>query len=530
MSGKKKGANSITGTGSIGEIIRACIYALCTLGIVLCLNAGCNAVYQTFKSRYAYLAFVFFMVMLWTMQRIRLFNWQSLAVTVPFLVYEIFYVSDFISSTEYYPSLIFAGIAVWMALMLIVDMLVTGRYRRMSKSNRWLFASFAVVVIALLVNRSGRTVPIAYCAVFLLYMIDIGKEEWEIVLRGVLFGLFLSMIAVTVLSFALNPLSRRAYVDDGSGFDAAGRWYGYFLNIGDFGQFLGLMLVVAVFALFLSKKNYGRKSVWYIVSMLWIVLTLVLAALNATRTFTAGLIFTVLVYFIFGVKKNNARKMIIKGSVIFGVIVVFLIAGYFVLHKISTMNIEPDDIEVMMGQAPFKYMSGFRVILDRIYKVKTGFSADPDHISSDRALGVLDALSSYRISIISKFLENTGWTGQEAPGFQVGDYFAYVAHNQYVQMVYEYGYLTGIAYIALVIAMQIVSIVRYIKSGRKFMYLLPMLLIAMTLGIWTGEGSTLFFPLTFFMFFFAHGLMQDAGADAAATSKKQSEVKQSKVK
>ena len=116
----------------------------------------------------------------------------------------------------------------------------------------------------------------------------------------------------------------------------------------------------------------------------------------------------------------------------------------------------------------------------------------PDSLGS-----FLNTLSSNRLGICYEFLVRCTWKGSAGGGLFYGNYYAFNSHNQYIQALYDHGFLAGGFQILFALYAWVRSIVYKLKCTTPLHYL-PMILITMMLGIWMGEQSTIHYPMTFF--------------------------------
>ena len=117
-------------------------------------------------------------------------------------------------------------------------------------------------------------------------------------------------------------------------------------------------------------------------------------------------------------------------------------------------------------------------------------------------VSAIDLYSSGRITIIKAFSEYFNFNGNPSMYLEVDGYYAFSAHNNYTQVLVDYGYSAATAYFVLVAWSLGYSIKRFLLRGRKAVDMIPMLWIAMCLGLWIGEACWIVFPATFFMLVF----------------------------
>ena len=481
----------------IFELIRVGLYTFCFIGLIVHFNEQENVVFETEKALQRDIALLFFAVILLILQQVKWLNWQSLVVTVAFAPAAVFNVLRFSGSGDLLVPGILEQIALWLELMLITDMVVTKRVRRFKHLNSGLLLFLGAMIVLLFTFRApGFAVPNAYPLFILLCLIPVNRDEWSRLLSGLLNAGVLCFIQAIIVSQAVNPIN----FSNGD----VGRWYGYFLNIGTFGQYLGVQTVLAVCSLVRTKNRHGRLNPMYFLSILWILCAVVVAVINGVSNYIVGLSFLLLTLFVFGFgkKKANAGKgILLRGLICLLLIVAGAVGLLFLVNYLST-GYDRDKLIQFAMQTPLKYFpAGVEVLafkLEVVHQFKSilfhGMSITATFIKSP-LLMFLNTLGAGRLFIWREYLNHTSFMGNSG-GEIVADYFALTAHNEYIQLLYEFGFFAGAVCIIFYIASFIASIVNYVKE-RSDIFFMPMAFMAMMLGMWTGEMSNIFFVLTF---------------------------------
>ncbi len=342
----------------------------------------------------------------------------------------------------------------------------------------------------------NSAVAVNYTLILLFLLIPLSGTEWNRIVRGVLTGGGFTFLAVVILSAILNPLQ------------PGERWYGYFLNIGAFGEFLGLMTSFCVIALFLAKEKYGRKSLPYVLAWVCLALVIVTESFNGTTTYLAGLILLIAVLFVFGNKKTGFQNLYVRICAMALVVmlgaILFLFATQFAASSIGLK----ERLDSSSGGIALKAaMSGVYKIVEKMAHFRDIINgARADYIQSSAGTFLL-TMSSRRIGIFEKYLEHTSF-GTNSGGVWHKGYFAMGAHNQFIQTLYEHGFLIGGLNILVFVGAWCLAIAGYVRQKSKT-YFVPMVALTMMLGIWIGEVASINYPITFFSLLLAYPIFAE---------------------
>ena len=482
----------------IFQLIRVFLYTVGFVGIILHLNEFDNMTFQSLKDRQSNYGMFFFMLILLTMQRVRFINWQSLAVTIIYAPLAWLRIRSVMGAADLLPGTVLSQITFWMALMVITDMVVTGRVRKFKEMNAWLAVFFALMVGALMLSRESRGWPVMYLYFLLLVFVPVEEEEWGRVFGSLLNAGVISFALVTLLSFKLNPhfmvevVESEDVIEPGKG----GRWYGYFLNIGTFGQFCGMQIVLAFLSIIRSKDKFGRFGIMYAASIVWLGAACFLGYLNGTDNLILASVFTLIIILVFGFKKTKFPHLAIRILLAIGLIGLL---GFFVvdgINKIASVGFEPAQVRLMIDKTPLRL---FPAASDYILAKITNFHnlKNPETAFIDNPIKMfLNYIGSHRPAIWRLFIEQFTFKGTAGTGLTYRSYFAFNAHNQYIQVLYEQGILSGGLNILFFVVTWLICVVGYVKT-KKEIFFAPTIYSAMMFGMWMGEGSSVCFSLTF---------------------------------
>ena len=481
----------------IWEIVQFALYVVCFIGIILHGNEYDNQIFQMGREKQGAILLIFFFLLLFSIQRIRLINIPSLVMTIVFAAAAVPQIIQYAGASELITVSVLNQIYIWMAFLLIVDMAYTGRVRKMKNLSVGMFLFFAAVVVFFMTYRLGRAEPVAYVCFILLYLIPANEKDIKKLLTALVSAGLLSFIIVAIVSCLTNPF----WVNEASFMLAnpgqAGRWYGYFLNIGSFGQYLGFCFAMAVVMIAVLKEFFPKKPYLYVIPSLWIAGILFFAVLNGTRNLLIGIGMTMIVYLVFGWKKTKFPHLFIRCMV-----ALLLLTGIGILVKIGIFYVFSENFDSVklldnLMKTPLKYFpAGAEYFVAKLVRVNDKAKWDTEFFKANTFLRFLDIFSSYRVTIWVNYLMNSTFTGSSEYGYMSVDYFVYNAHNEYVQIINQYGFLGGGLQILYCVSMWIVSIVKYVKN-KKVIGFAAMIVSTMMLAMWWGEISRIYYPLTF---------------------------------
>lgn len=511
----------------IFQLIRVFLYTVGFVGIIIHLNEFDNMTFQTLKDRQSSYGMLFFMLILLTMQRVRFINWQSLVVTVLYAPVAYFRVQSVMGSSDLLPGTVISQITFWMVLMVITDMVVTGRVRKLKEMNIWLFGMMALMVGLLIFYRQSRGWPINYAYFLLLCFIPVDEDEWGRIFGSLLNAGVISFALVTILSFKMNPHFMVEAVQSDELYEPGkgGRWYGYFLNIGTFGQFCGLQIVLAFLSIIRSKDKFGRFGIMYAASFIWLAAACFLGYLCGTDNLFLGVIVTVIIILVFGFKKTKFPHLAIRILLAIGLVCLLGFLAVDGINRIASVGFDSAKVRAMLNNTPLRlFPAASNTIVNKITAFNNMSNPYTDYIT-DPVKMFLNYLGSSRPAICRVFIDNFTFKGTDSQGLMYRSYFAFNAHNQYIQVLYEQGILSGGLNILFYLIGWLTCVVGYVKT-KKEMFFVPTILVPMTLAMWMGEGSSICFALTFIGFFvMMPAVMNHIGVLAAVKEESEEETK-----
>lgn len=480
----------------VKEFVVFVLGVICLAMTNIFLINGQNEIYQTLKDIQYAKAFFMLAAFMFVVQRVRLINWQSLVVSCIYWPFGYMYRE---SRAVYGPDIFnrdkVVVFVVWLFLLIVVDMIVYKKYTPLEKFNKGSLGFFALMAFFLVFFRNGRNHPIILLMAFIFYLIPMNLEKWKQVVNWLCYGHFVAFVIMIRRSLVNNP-----EVDPNMG-----RWYGDFLNIGDFGLFLGAVIATVLYQLYRTKKEKGRKNVEYIFWMVALAVTVWAVLRVSTITCLIGILFICLMGFVV-VRKNAAVLNSLFRFVLVTVgLVIIGIVGFLALKGLSNMDLEYWNRQMLEGNVIIKPFANLVARAHYMFDETRTFS-NSTAFEPGTIINYLDLFTSGRLSIIKVFSEKYNIVGNPSIGMQVGWYFAYNTHNTYAQTIYDYGYVGGGLYLAFLVYCTVASAVKFIKEKQIFT-VFGCVWMAMLLGVMNGESAFMYFPIIVMTFLVIYPIM-----------------------
>lgn len=450
---------------NVPDWLHIVLYSIFFAGAFLLFAESVNARFQIMEKVYVCFGLAFFALILWVMQKVKLFNWQSLLLTIAFGVYAYFYIKIDGQGGEN-RLLVFSELSYrYLIMILLADIAITRRIRTNQKFIPWAFALLCVTSVLTFVNNGSALAPLVNVFVIAACFLPVGAKEWNKVTEGMFFGGLIAFIIFTIFSYVGDPL----IIERGD----------YYYSRPDVASFLGLALVLAVFGLIFFKEKHGRFSFPYNLSIAWIIGIAVLAYAKNAFGFLPGIVLAGMLLIIFGVKKYDAKSVLIRVAIAIGACVL-VAAGTFVYIRFLTPN-PPSSFGGVVKNA-----TGNRIELWDSVKIMMNWYTHPISPDGD------------------------------------GIYFLNM-RMQYLSYLYEYGIIIGVLNILLMLVMGVTSIIQYVKTGRS-RFLLAMIAIFMLLGVWFNANTGMTAPLGFAALLSIYPLVVDVKGGKKRVKKSKAEA------
>ncbi len=475
-------------------IIHLVLYVLCFSGITLCMAEYGNSRTTELEVFYSRFAMIFFIAILWTLQRVRLFNWQSLLLSLAFAPYAVFY-SMMEGKTDVYVMLIVVELITrWMILMLLADIAIAKRIRLNQKFTSWAFAILSITAVFSLMNGNGGFAPIALLYFIILCFIPVSLKEWEKFTDCLIYtGIFL-FVLMTVFSFTGNPMALLPR--------------DYYMLVDDLGQFYGFCIGLAAFGMVRFAKKYGRISFSYFLCAAWLIASVVMVLYKGTTGIFLGILLMCLVLFLFGPKMGKFPLSLIRPAIALLVLIGMVVGIGVFANMVIQDSFDTVAFAEGVSKSPLTLFANFAEdITGKVEMVHRGSGGYGDIIKPKTIGAFLNVFMDSRIGIFFETIGALNWDGHVLVGVYA-DSFVMATKNQYIQYLYEFGYFGGALNILLYVSLWVASVVQYIRHHKE-RFLLPMLLGAMMLGTWVNVSSGIFYPLVFFFLLSAYPVLVD---------------------
>lgn len=438
--------------------------------------------FQAYKDVAVYKSWISFAVVLMILSKINIFKIRYLFSLIIYAPCYIFRIVGRGESTDLIRIDVYKGVFQLLVIWIFLDLLAKNEFTTRKISKIFLFIFLTLSCFAMYYSN-GQMEPIGLVVLFgLFFAQNINKEEWENFCLRICDGFFLATVYIDAKSLIFYPIN-------------SNRYYGCFVNIGPFGMFHGCLLVLSIFGIGYIWKKYGWKHFMFFGGVVWMVFTIFMSYLINTRTLMIGQVFALLVIYLFMRKRIDKKSIIIRSTLVLSIFVVGVIVLIIMSSVSSERYIYWKAVVEAENEKSFLHYNIFRV-----YSSLVGlqYVSSPDMARYTHPfIKFLDCISSYRIQIWEAYFREISFEGKNIGGVQTGHYFALGPHNQYINALARYGYIGGTMYIVLFVLGCVSSLKKYLKE-RTWMNFLPILWLAMMLGIWIGESCDIAYPVTFF--------------------------------
>ena len=260
------------------------------------------------------------------------------------------------------------------------------------------------------------------------------------------------------------------------------------------GLFYGLCLVICAYEMVHSAEKYGRVSASYVFSAAWLIAIVVMIINKATFGLIPGVILMGAVLAIFGPKKKKIGAVLIRTGIVVAVLAVIVVGLYIFSSKVTSPYFDVDAFAAALNNSPLQiFPDTLNVIVENIQSAHDGRGSVYGLFGPYTFGAFLNVFMGYRLEYFGKVAEFLDWNGHALLAVEPGA-TVLASRNQYLAYLFEYGIFAGGLNILLFVTMWISAIVEFVKS-RKERFLLPMLCIAMTLGLFLNSVSGVYYPL-----------------------------------
>ena len=464
-------------------VVHTVLYILFFSGITLCMAEYGSARTTDMEFFYSRLAMIFFLGVVWSLQRVKLFNWQSLVLSLAFAPYAVFYpLVDGKTSTNVM-IIVVELITRWMLLMLLADIAINKKIRQNQRFHSLPFAILCVTAVFSMMNGKGGFAPVIFCYFLIMCFITVSAKEWEKLTDCMIFSGMLTFAVVTVFSFTGNPMM--IIPRD------------FYMFTDDIGQFYALCLALATYAMLRFAKKYGHLSFPYFLSIFWIIATVVMILNKGTTGIIPGVLLMFFVIFLFGPKMGRFPFSLVRPFIVLCIVAAIVVGNIVFFNTIVADNFDTSAFAAGVMKSPLQYFANVaEELIGKVDMVHRGGGGYGKIIQPKTFAAYLNVFLDSRIGIFFETIGALNWDGHILVGVNA-DSFVMATKNQYIQYLYEFGYFGGALNILFYVSLWITSVVLFVKQ-RKERFLLPLLLGGMTLGVWINVSSGIFYPLVFF--------------------------------
>lgn len=497
----------------VQEILTLIFFTVCIAACVHFSNAG-NSFLQAVVFRTLVLSFgILLLLQLKLTEILKIYNLLYLIVCFVFMHFA--YLNHWIADTCDYKFASVIRLAkisamVWgVVIIAVIRRILAGIKEEVIGGWRKLPFEWLAFAIFISLFNPGYTnalfFPICFsCAFYLMRGYDERKRMFT--------GFVRAQVIVLVLFSAFSLLFRP--------YDADERYMGYFNNSNSAGEFFACsfaVLFVMTWKLAIRKNKEKADMVKTVLSALLLCWNGVLVFYNYTRTVIVGLFAALVVFAILCVIRKGGRKLLKYGLIYLLLQILLLYPGYLMLRYIPAYVGRPK-LLYAENLIENKVVSGDPVDSEKYISIQEFFTLAlgkmgiyvkfdvPEREEQTEAV-VIDTdrdVTNGRKEIWAAFAGKLSFSGHY-PGHIYLDNgkgeetLVYHAHNSYLQIFYQYGFLTFLSFVIMIAGSFIRSGLAYLKSKKKRnRFLLPLIMSGlimmsmMTEWIWHPAYSICF--------------------------------------
>ena len=467
---------------------------LCLTGTLMFLQNMGDEMYQTMRNLWVARGVCLFVIYMFIIQRVHLFNWQSLVASLVYLPIGYLYGTRYYGARDLFRCDAAVALAVWVLILIVVDMAVYKKANQMHKFRKTMLGVYAMMAFLMAYCRNGRTDSIIFPVFFVFYFIPLDRERWKRIIYQFCTAWILCFGYRFVYSMIKNPEVAKI-----------GRWYGCFLNIGDFGVFMAAVVVVLLYMMLFIKTTYGRKSIPYVAAAALMVPVIWTVFRVCTITMFIGIGCALVMCFIILKRDVTAKGVVIRSVAVLISIPILVMCGLLFLRMLTIAD-KKYWVDVLKNGNTL-----MKPIADLIRRAHSVFDrartfADSGVFEEGTLINYLDLVTSGRLSLIKSYAKYFGIVGTDNMGLQVGTFYAYGTHTTYTQFIFEYGYIGGGMFLIWFAFSMIQSVKQYLRS-REIEEILLCIWLAMAAGVFLGEMIYLVSPIIFFTMILIYPLM-----------------------
>lgn len=472
--------NMKTSREQINKLILKILIIVAMTATVFLATFFINVYYTTLQNIFSRAMLCSFALVLLLLRKPQIFHYSNLIYSVLCFGFGLWYILERQFGVHIvWGNSLLVGM-IWLYGLFIIDLIRNRNLKSLRELNWKLLAVFALMALAMNYCRNERNMQLILLFPFgFFYLMRLTKDDWDNLIQGLQCGFFLAFAWVMIKSLANVPYT-------------GSRYYGWFINIGEFGIFLSCAFVMAIFTIYQAKEKYGRKNVLYIGGWLWLFCVSASLLMVSTRTAYVTIVALILLIVMPGIVKWYLKKDTL-GKVSCWVALAILIA----LLAGGIMLIMNTDNDVLMKLTSNSFINGKIMRIKEViyYSIKPETFASTTCFENNRILNVIDKFTSGRVSIAYTYLQEMDMLGHSISSLMVGVYPAMNTHCTYVQMPYDYGILSGILFFVWLVVLLFTSMKREYRLNNRIVTLW----IVMAFFVNLGETEWWAYPPLFFL-------------------------------
>ncbi|MGN0402297.1 MAG: hypothetical protein ACI4HQ_08570 [Acetatifactor sp.] len=418
------------------------------------LTYGRDTAFQVHRDFYEYRAISYFLIFTILVRKVSLLNLPILGTTLIYIMAAYNYINAVDYGIDWKNATTSKSIAWGLFLIILVDMIRTGRITKLNRNYRFYVGIFLLSFAFALGFAFHISLPLI-CPFLLFYLTPIDRKQWVWITDCVSVSWYAAFAVMFTKCLIKIPYDAGVL---------SGKYYGIFFTPGPIGIFCAGAFVCVIYWLVRIKCDKKYAILKWLLCLTATIYPLWAVSMFAARTAEMGIIGVILIAFIFW-PTGNSKKCFQRGLLILGMFIVISLIGIAGLSWLKSTDEET--INAITSEVLRNRLLLWR---DGILRATEGISYY-HYFPQDSVWTALDELTSYRLSLPLEALRNSAIIGKGEMQFIFTDGNYYHAHNQYAQWIFSYGWLAGVSLIIWFFTSTAHAAKRFIRKDNTILFL-----------------------------------------------------------